>query len=59
MRSAPMDSQDLIAWGVVREDKVFAERKRINTLCEWAARVGIDGFVRCVPCPYVSAACPR
>lgn len=53
-----MDGQDLIVWGVVRKDKVVAERERINTLCEWAARVGIDSFVRCVPRPYVYAACP-
>lgn len=58
MRGGPMDGQDLIVWGVVRKDKVVAERERINTLCEWAARVGIDSFVRCVPRPYVYAACP-
>jgi hypothetical protein len=40
------DSQDLIIWGKPRPDKVFAERERINALCDWAERFGLDGAVR-------------
>ena len=54
MNGGPMDSQDLVAWGVVREEKVFAERERLAALCEWAAPLGVDGFVRYVS-SFVSA----
>lgn len=58
MRGGPMDSQDLVAWGAVREEKVFAERERIAALCEWAAPLGVDGFVRCVSrLAYAACAC--
>lgn len=56
MNGGPMDSQDLVAWGVVREEKVFAERERLAALCEWAAPLGVDGFVRCVS-SFVSPVC--
>ncbi|THH17485.1 hypothetical protein EW146_g3336 [Bondarzewia mesenterica] len=41
-----MDSQDIFIWGYVRLDKMFADRERIDELCKWGSRHGIDGFVR-------------
>ena len=48
MLGGPLDTQDLVAWGEIRPDRVFQERMRIDDLCEWGKVYGIDGFVRCV-----------
>ncbi|KAF8803214.1 hypothetical protein BYT27DRAFT_7195792 [Phlegmacium glaucopus] len=40
-----MDSQDVLAWGEVKPDWTYEERKRIIDLCEWGKQYGIDGFV--------------
>ena len=42
-----MDSQDVLAWGEVKPEWTFEERKRLDYLCEWGKQYGIDGFVRC------------
>ena len=42
----PLDSQDLLAWGEIRPDKILEERERLDRLCEWANRYELDGFVR-------------
>ena len=46
MEGGPLDSQDLLAWGEIRHDKIFKERERINKLCEWGSKYELDGFVR-------------
>ena len=43
-----MDSQDVLAWGEIKPEWTYEERKRLDSLCEWAKQYGIDGFVRCV-----------
>lgn len=43
-----MDTQDIVAWGEVKPDWSFKERKRITSLCDWGKKFGIDGFVRLV-----------
>ncbi|KAJ4493378.1 hypothetical protein C8R41DRAFT_882444 [Lentinula lateritia] len=41
-----MDSQDILTWGEIKPDLVREEGMRIRKLCEWGAKVGLDGFVR-------------
>ena len=41
-----MDSQDILLWGEVKPEWMYEDRKRIDSLCEWGNRYGIDGFVR-------------
>jgi hypothetical protein len=48
MKGGSLDSQDLLLWGEVKEEWIFRERERINGLCEWGKKYGLDGFVRCV-----------
>jgi hypothetical protein len=36
-----LDSQDLVIWGKIRPDKVFAEPERINKLCNWGGTVRV------------------
>ncbi len=43
-----MHSQDLLLWGEIREEWFFREIERINGLCEWRKKYGMDGFVRYV-----------
>lgn len=43
-----MDSQDIVAWGKIKPDWTFSERRRIEDLCEWGKMFDLDGFVRCV-----------
>ena len=43
-----MDSQDVLLWGETKPEWTFDEWKRIDSLCEWGKKYGIDGFVRCV-----------
>ncbi|KAG6833117.1 hypothetical protein H0H87_011225 [Tephrocybe sp. NHM501043] len=46
MQGGPMDSQDIILWGAVKPEWTWEERKRIDELCTWGKRYGLDGFVR-------------
>ena len=46
MMGGPMESQDLVIWGRVRPEYTTEERKRIDDLCEWGKRYGLDGFLR-------------
>ena len=41
-----LDTQDLIIWGETPTDYVFHELDRIEGLCEWVRRFGVDGIVR-------------
>ncbi|KAJ7573487.1 hypothetical protein C8J56DRAFT_1008252 [Mycena floridula] len=45
MLDGSLDSQDLIIWGRTMPEKWMEERERINRLCSWGKRFGIDGFV--------------
>lgn len=47
MKDGPIDTQDVITWQQIMPDRYFAEVERIESLCEWGKRFGIDGFVRC------------
>ena len=40
-----MDAQDLVAWGKIRPDW-YNELQRLQGLCAWGKKYGIDGFVR-------------
>ena len=44
MQDGPMDSQDITVWGQVKPEWTWNERKRINDLCEWGRKFGLDGF---------------
>lgn len=46
MPNGTMDSQDLVIWGNIDEYRSYKERERIDTLCEWGKKYGLDGFVR-------------
>ncbi|KIJ89708.1 hypothetical protein K443DRAFT_51554, partial [Laccaria amethystina LaAM-08-1] len=46
MQGGPMDSQDITVWGQVKPEWTWNERKRINDLCEWGRKFGLDGFMR-------------
>ncbi|KAI0246600.1 hypothetical protein BJV78DRAFT_1356043 [Lactifluus subvellereus] len=46
MHDGPLDTQDIVAWGELRPDKLHLERERIKTLCDWGRPFGLDGFVR-------------
>ncbi|KAF7440189.1 hypothetical protein PC9H_000533 [Pleurotus ostreatus] len=46
MEGGPMDSQDIVAWGKIKPDWTFSERRRIEDLCEWGKMFDLDGFVR-------------
>ncbi|KAG6811477.1 hypothetical protein H0H92_007249 [Tricholoma furcatifolium] len=46
MEGGSMDTQDLVWLGEVRPDQTGQERKRINGLCDWGKKFGLDGFVR-------------
>ena len=43
-----MDSQDVLLWGEVKPEWTYDEWNRIDSLCRWGKKYGIDGFVRCV-----------
>ncbi|KAF4579301.1 hypothetical protein EYR36_001111 [Pleurotus pulmonarius] len=45
MEGGPMDSQDIVAWGEIKPDWTFNERRRIEDLCEWGKKFNLDGFV--------------
>ncbi|KAF7290560.1 J domain-containing protein [Mycena indigotica] len=44
----PMDTQDIIAWGVVLPERQNWESEyvRLDRMCEWAREAGFDAFVR-------------
>lgn len=46
MQGGTMDSQDITVWGQVQPEWTWNERKRINDLCEWGRKFGLDGFMR-------------
>ena len=46
LSSGAMDTQDLLANGVIWNDTIKNEWQRLEELCEWGKRVGIDGYVR-------------
>ncbi|KAF7298323.1 hypothetical protein MKEN_01356900 [Mycena kentingensis (nom. inval.)] len=46
MRSGPMDTQDIVAWGQILPDRFFDEEERLDDLCRWGKQFGVDGFVR-------------
>ena len=46
MTGGPLDTQDLITWGEIREDLHGKERERIDALCKWGKEYGLDGFLR-------------
>ena len=46
MTGGPLDSQDALITGSVRDDRDIPERDRLARLCDWAVPLGLDGFVR-------------
>jgi hypothetical protein len=42
MNDGPMESQGIVAWEKLRPGKYFAERGRINALCEWGRPHGLE-----------------
>lgn len=49
MPDGAMDSQDVVAWGKVIPEIYGHEKQRIEDLCVWGKKFGLDGFVRYVP----------
>jgi hypothetical protein len=43
-----MDTQDLLAWSEMKPEWALNEYQRIEDLCKWGERHGVDGFVRFV-----------
>ena len=41
-----LDTQDLLVWGKASSGRVSTERPRIEKLCKWAKKFGVDAFVR-------------
>ena len=41
-----LDTQELIAWGRTGDGSMSDERKRIQDLCKWGEKFGVDGLVR-------------
>ena len=41
-----LDTQELIAWGKIGDGGGSDEPKRIQDLCKWGEKFGVDGFVR-------------
>ncbi|KAH7922886.1 hypothetical protein BV22DRAFT_1037011 [Leucogyrophana mollusca] len=44
-----MDTQDLVAWGEMKPEWMYDERRRIDALCKWGEGHALDGFVRMEP----------
>lgn len=40
------DTQDLLIWGEVRPDKIWAEWERMVELCKWVEQRGLDAIIR-------------
>ncbi|KAF7313115.1 hypothetical protein MKEN_00997400 [Mycena kentingensis (nom. inval.)] len=48
MKDGTLDTQDLLVWGEWDEHRWLDERARIEDLCTWGRRFGVDGFLRLV-----------
>ncbi len=46
MVDGPMDTQDIVAWGKIIPEWSFNEKRRLEDLCAWGVKLGLDGFVR-------------
>ncbi|KAF8911202.1 hypothetical protein CPB85DRAFT_1181239, partial [Mucidula mucida] len=46
MIDGPMDTQDIVAWGKIIPEWSFNEKRRLEDLCAWGVKLGLDGFVR-------------
>ncbi|KAG5649347.1 hypothetical protein H0H81_004414 [Sphagnurus paluster] len=46
VRGGALDSQDVLLWGKPIPEWTFNERKRIDGLCDWGRKLGLDGFAR-------------
>ncbi|CEL57140.1 putative protein YOR389W OS=Saccharomyces cerevisiae (strain ATCC 204508 / S288c) GN=YOR389W PE=2 SV=1 [Rhizoctonia solani AG-1 IB] len=46
LTSGATDTQNLLAWGHIRNQTFSEERALIHDLCEWGKDFGIDGYVR-------------
>ncbi|KAF8734506.1 hypothetical protein RHS02_06813, partial [Rhizoctonia solani] len=46
LTSGAADTQNLLAWGHIRNQTFSEERALINDLCEWGKASNIDGYVR-------------
>src|SRR5882762_1831490 len=57
LQDGALDVQDILIWGKPSPDKVFDEDERIQLMCEWGMRFGLDGFVRMEMHLYVSKVC--
>lgn len=44
--SSYLETQDLLAWGSIRHERIPWEPQRLRALCDWGREFGIDGFVR-------------
>ncbi|KAG9314901.1 hypothetical protein JVU11DRAFT_4007 [Chiua virens] len=42
----PLDTQDMFLWGEARPDKLWDEWGRLELVCDWAKRIGVDGIIR-------------
>ena len=41
-----MDTQDLMAWSEMKPEWINNDRQRIQDLCKWGQKYGVNGFVR-------------
>ncbi|KIJ67092.1 hypothetical protein HYDPIDRAFT_166464 [Hydnomerulius pinastri MD-312] len=41
-----VDTQDVLAWGMLKPDWILKEKQRIENLCSWRKDYGVDAFVR-------------
>ncbi|KAF9003165.1 hypothetical protein BDZ89DRAFT_967608 [Hymenopellis radicata] len=46
LADGPLQTQDIVAWGEIRPDMIREEYTRIDALCTWGRKFGVDGFVR-------------
>ncbi|KAG8814283.1 hypothetical protein FRC18_002031 [Serendipita sp. 400] len=44
-----LDTQDMLVWGKIRPEKCLNDEERLDFLCEWGAKYGLDAFVRMEP----------
>ncbi|KAJ6577751.1 hypothetical protein B0H19DRAFT_1121283 [Mycena capillaripes] len=45
-KDGSLDAQDLLLWGKVDPERWLDERERINGMCAWGKKFGIDGYLR-------------
>jgi len=48
MSEGSMDTQDLMAWSEMKPEWALNEYQRIEDLCNWGQKYGVNGFVRFV-----------